>query len=75
MIEEDAEIGANIAVDRARFGKTIIGRGTKVDNLVQIAHNVEIEEHCVLCGQVGIAEVPKLGPIRYWRSGGKQLSG
>ena len=61
VIEEDVEIGANTAVDRARFGKTIIGRGTKVDNLVQIAHNVEIEEHCVLCGQVGIAGSTQIG--------------
>ena len=61
VIEEDVEIGANAAVDRARFGKTIIGRGTKVDNLVQIAHNVEIEEHCVLCGQVGIAGSAQIG--------------
>ena len=61
VVEDDVEIGANVAVDRARFGKTLIGRGTKVDNLVQIAHNVEIEEDCVLCGQVGIAGSAQIG--------------
>ena len=45
VIEDDVELGANVAVDRATFGRTLIRRGTKVDNLVQIAHNVEIGEH------------------------------
>jgi len=55
VIEDDVEIGANVAVDRARFDKTFIGKGTKVDNLVQIAHNVTIGEKCLIIAQVGIA--------------------
>jgi UDP-3-O-[3-hydroxymyristoyl] glucosamine N-acyltransferase len=54
-IHRDVEIGANSTVDRARFGLTIIGEGTKIDNLVQIGHNVTIGRHCILCGQVGIS--------------------
>jgi UDP-3-O-[3-hydroxymyristoyl] glucosamine N-acyltransferase len=45
VIEDDVELGANVTVDRATFGQTLIKRGTKVDNLVQIAHNVTIGEH------------------------------
>ncbi len=55
VIEADVEIGANTAIDRARFGTTRIGEGTKIDNLVQIGHNVVIGRHCILCGQVAIA--------------------
>ncbi len=55
IIEADVEVGANTAIDRARFGITRIGEGTKIDNLVQIAHNVVIGRHCILCAQVGIA--------------------
>ena len=55
VIEDDVELGANVTVDRATFGKTIIRRGTKVDNLVQIAHNVEIGEHNIIVAQVGVA--------------------
>jgi len=54
-IGDDVEIGACVTIDRARFEKTTIGKGTKVDNLVQIAHNVHIGENCILCGQVGIS--------------------
>jgi UDP-3-O-[3-hydroxymyristoyl] glucosamine N-acyltransferase len=61
VIEDDVELGANVTVDRATFGKTIIRRGTKVDNLVQIAHNVEIGEHNILVAQVGIAGSSKTG--------------
>jgi len=61
VIEEDVEIGANTAIDRARFGKTRIGAGTKIDNLVQIAHNVEIGNHCLIVAQVGIAGSTHLG--------------
>lgn len=61
VIEDDVELGANVAVDRATFGRTIIRRGTKVDNLVQIAHNVEIGEHNILVSQVGIAGSSKTG--------------
>ena len=55
FIEDDVEIGANVAIDRARFDKTFIGRGTKIDNLVQIAHNVQIGEDCLIVAQVGIS--------------------
>jgi len=61
VIEDDVELGANVTVDRATFGKTIIRRGTKVDNLVQIAHNVEVGEHNILVAQVGIAGSSKTG--------------
>lgn len=55
VVEDDVEIGANSTVDRARFSRTVIGEGTKIDNLVQVAHNVVIGKHCILCAQVGIA--------------------
>lgn len=55
------EIGANTTVDRARIGKTVIGDGTKIDNLVQIAHNVKIGRHCILCAQVGISGTVNIG--------------
>lgn len=54
-IASDVEIGANTTVDRARFGVTRVGEGTKIDNLVMVAHNVVIGRHCILCAQVGIA--------------------
>lgn len=55
VIGDDVEIGANTSVDRATFGSTAIGRGTKIDNLVQIGHNVVIGEHCVISGMTGLA--------------------
>ncbi len=55
VIEDDVEIGAGACVDRAMAGRTVIGRGTKIDNLVQIGHNVKIGAHCALSAQVGIA--------------------
>lgn len=55
VVGNDVEIGANSTVDRARFSSTTIGEGTKIDNLVQIAHNVVIGRHCLLCAQVGIS--------------------
>lgn len=55
VIEDDVEIGANTTLDRARFSRTVIGEGTKIDNLVQVAHNVIIGKHCILCAQVGIS--------------------
>ena len=61
IIEDDVEIGANTTIDRARFDNTIIHRGTKVDNLVQIAHNVEIGENSILCAQAGISGSTKIG--------------
>ena len=54
-IGDDVEIGANSTLDRARFSRTVVGEGTKIDNLVQVAHNVVIGKHCILCSQVGIA--------------------
>lgn len=61
VLEDDVEIGANATVDRARFGETRVGKGTKVDNLVMIAHNCVIGENCVLCSQVGMAGTTTLG--------------
>ena len=61
LLEDDVEIGANSTIDRARFGKTRIGRGSKVDNLVQIAHNVQTGNHCLIVAQAGIAGSSKLG--------------
>jgi UDP-3-O-[3-hydroxymyristoyl] glucosamine N-acyltransferase len=61
LIEDDVEIGANVTIDRARFDKTIIGEGTKIDNLVQIAHNVTIGKHCLIVAQSGIAGSTKIG--------------
>ncbi|MBA3684070.1 MAG: UDP-3-O-(3-hydroxymyristoyl)glucosamine N-acyltransferase [Planctomycetes bacterium] len=61
VIEDDVEIGACTTIDRARFDKTRIGKGTKIDNLVQIAHNVQTGSHCLIVAQVGIAGSTKLG--------------
>lgn len=61
VIEDDVELGANVAVDRATVGRTMIGRGTKIDNLVQIGHNVKIGEDVILVGQVGISGSCQLG--------------
>lgn len=61
LIEDDVEIGSNVSIDRARFDKTIIGRGSKIDNLVQVAHNVEIGQNCIVVSQVGISGSTKLG--------------
>jgi UDP-3-O-[3-hydroxymyristoyl] glucosamine N-acyltransferase len=55
VVGDDVEIGANTTIDRARFSRTTIGEGTKIDNLVQIAHNVAIGRHCMICAQVGIS--------------------
>ncbi|MBK6941636.1 MAG: UDP-3-O-(3-hydroxymyristoyl)glucosamine N-acyltransferase [Planctomycetes bacterium] len=60
-IGDDVEIGACVTIDRARFGRTTIGRGTKIDNLVQIAHNVQIGEHCVIAAQTGISGSTTIG--------------
>ncbi len=54
-IEDDVEIGANVTIDRARFDKTVVGKGTKIDNLVQIAHNVRIGQNCLIVSQAGIS--------------------
>ncbi|HHF7374892.1 UDP-3-O-(3-hydroxymyristoyl)glucosamine N-acyltransferase [Legionella bozemanae] len=55
IIEDDVEIGANTAIDRATMGATVIGEGTKIDNLVQVAHSVKLGKHNILCGFTGIA--------------------
>ena len=61
IVEDFVEIGANACVDRAKFGNTIIGAGTKIDNLVQIAHNVVIGKCCLIAAQVGVAGSCRLG--------------
>jgi UDP-3-O-[3-hydroxymyristoyl] glucosamine N-acyltransferase len=61
IIEDDVEIGANTAIDRATMGATIVRRGTKIDNLVQIGHNCDIGEHVILVGQVGVSGSCKIG--------------
>jgi UDP-3-O-[3-hydroxymyristoyl] glucosamine N-acyltransferase len=60
-IEDDVEIGAGTTIDRAALGETVIGEGTKIDNLVQIGHNVKIGKHCLLVSQVGVAGSTELG--------------
>ncbi|WP_353684898.1 UDP-3-O-(3-hydroxymyristoyl)glucosamine N-acyltransferase [Thermodesulfovibrio sp. 3907-1M] len=61
VIEDDVEIGACVTIDRATTGNTIIGQGTKIDNLVQIAHNVKVGKNCIIVAQVGIAGSSKIG--------------
>lgn len=58
---DDVDVGANTTIDRSRFGRTIIGEGTKIDNLIQIGHNVVIGKHCVIVAQSGIAGSTHLG--------------
>lgn len=60
-IGNDVEIGANSTIDRARFGRTLIGEGSKIDNLVQIAHNVQVGPHTIICAQVGVAGSTRIG--------------
>ena len=60
-IGDDVEIGANTTIDRARFGKTLIGEGSKIDNLVQIGHNCVIGKHCLIISQTGISGSSQLG--------------
>ena len=69
VLGDDVEIGAGSTLDRARFASTIIGKGTKIDNLVHIAHNVELGEHCFLAAQVGIAGSTIIGD--FVQMGGK----
>jgi UDP-3-O-[3-hydroxymyristoyl] glucosamine N-acyltransferase len=61
IIEDDVELGANVTIDRATLGNTVIKQGTKVDNLVQIAHNVSVGEHSIVVAQVGIAGSATIG--------------
>ena len=60
-VEDDVEIGANATFDRATLGETVIGRGTRIDNLVQVGHNVVVGPHSILCGQAGIGGSSTLG--------------
>ena len=61
IICDDVELGANVTVDRGALGPTVVGKGTKIDNLVQIAHNVTVGEHCIIVSQAGVAGSTKLG--------------
>lgn len=61
VLEDDVELGANSCVDRATMGRTIVHRGAKIDNLVQVAHNVTIGQNSILCAQVGVAGSTKIG--------------
>ena len=61
LIAENVDIGANCTVDRGALGDTTIGAGTKIDNLVQIAHNVEIGRNCIIVSQVGISGSCRIG--------------
>jgi UDP-3-O-[3-hydroxymyristoyl] glucosamine N-acyltransferase len=61
VIEDDVEIGANATIDRGSLGATTIGQGTKIDNLVQVAHNVHIGRHCVIAAQTGISGSVEIG--------------
>ncbi|MCY3929844.1 MAG: UDP-3-O-(3-hydroxymyristoyl)glucosamine N-acyltransferase [Acidobacteria bacterium] len=61
VIEDDVEIGANSAVDRATFDTTRVGSGTKIDNLVQVGHNAQIGRGCILCGQAGVSGSSRIG--------------
>jgi UDP-3-O-[3-hydroxymyristoyl] glucosamine N-acyltransferase len=61
IIEDYVEIGANVIIDRATTGNTVVGRGSKIDNLVQIAHNVKIGKNCIIVSQVGISGSVEIG--------------
>lgn len=61
VIEDDVEIGSCVAIDRARLAKTVIGKGCKIDNLVQIAHNVKLGPNCIIAGQSGISGSSEMG--------------
>jgi UDP-3-O-[3-hydroxymyristoyl] glucosamine N-acyltransferase len=61
VIEDNVEVGANTCIDRARFSETRIGEGTKIDNLVQVGHNVKIGKHCIICACIGMSGSSVLG--------------
>jgi UDP-3-O-[3-hydroxymyristoyl] glucosamine N-acyltransferase len=61
IIQDDVEIGSNTSIDRGTLGPTVIGQGSKIDNQVQIGHNVVLGHHCILCGNVGVSGSTKLG--------------
>jgi len=60
-LEDEVEVGAGTCIDRAKFGYTIVGRGTKIDNLVQLAHNVRVGEHCMFAAQSGVSGSVRIG--------------
>ena len=62
VLEDDVEVGANSCIDRGSIGDTVVGRGSKLDNLVQLGHNVQVGPHCILVAQVGIAGSTRMGP-------------
>jgi UDP-3-O-[3-hydroxymyristoyl] glucosamine N-acyltransferase len=70
IIEDDVEIGSNCSIDRATIGSTVIGKGTKIDNLIQIAHNVKIGQNNVIAAQAGIAGSTTIGD---WNQIGGQV--
>jgi UDP-3-O-[3-hydroxymyristoyl] glucosamine N-acyltransferase len=61
IVEDDVEIGANSTIDRATLGETVIGRGTKIDNLVHVGHNVEVGQRCLMAAQTGISGSCRIG--------------
>ncbi len=61
IVEDDVEIGSNSTVDRGSLGTTVVGEGTKIDNLVQVAHNVRVGRHCVIAAQTGISGSVEIG--------------
>ncbi|MDZ4122092.1 MAG: UDP-3-O-(3-hydroxymyristoyl)glucosamine N-acyltransferase [Candidatus Cloacimonadaceae bacterium] len=65
VIHNDVEIGAGTTIDRATFGSTVIGEGTKIDNMVQIGHNCTIGKHSIICAQVGLAGSTNVGDYVY----------
>ncbi|MBN1541946.1 UDP-3-O-(3-hydroxymyristoyl)glucosamine N-acyltransferase [candidate division KSB1 bacterium] len=69
VLEDDVEVGANTTIDRATLGETRIGRGVKLDNLIQVAHNVQIDEHTAIAAQTGISGSTKIG--KFVRMGGQ----
>jgi hypothetical protein len=69
IVGDDVEIGANVTIDRGALGPTVIGKGSKIDNLVQIAHNVRIGEHCIVIAQVALRQ-QQAGQLRHSRRSG-----
>ena len=63
IIQDDVEIGANSTIDRGSLSDTVIGEGTKIDNLVQVAHNVKIGRHCVIAAHTGISGSVTIGDM------------
>jgi UDP-3-O-[3-hydroxymyristoyl] glucosamine N-acyltransferase len=61
IVEDDVEIGSNSTIDRGSLGTTVVGSGTKIDNLVQVAHNVRIGRHCMIAAQTGISGSVEIG--------------